>query len=175
MSTSGQTLLLSASDLLIQEMLLTEGSKRAIGPSPLRPEIISSGGSSVKWWGRQELADDPRFLTQSLRAKNQQALFDILQPIFLTRTAEEWCRLLDEKGVPCAPVNTYPEILGDEHIRHMGLVRKITLPNGATTRTVGFPVEMTGYDFRIDRPPPKLGGHNEEVFAEWMAKELIRS
>ena len=40
---------------------------------------------------------------------------------------------------------------------------------------MGFPVEMTGYDFRIDRPPPKLGEHNEEVFAEWMAKELIRS
>ena len=90
-----------------------------------RPFTVAAGNN--KLWrelceivGQQELADDPRFLTQSLRAKNQQALFDILQPIFLTRTAEEWCRLLDEKGVPCAPVNTYPEILGDEHIRHMG-------------------------------------------------------
>ena len=145
-----------------------------------RPFTVAAGND--KLWrdlceivGKPELAQDPRFLKQSLRAKNQQALFDILQPIFVTRTAEEWCRLLDERGVPCAPVNNYPEILADEHVRHMGLVRELTLPNGAATRTVGFPVAISNFDFNITRPPPQLGEHNDEVFAEWTASELIRS
>lgn len=145
-----------------------------------RPFTVAAGNN--KLWrdlceivGRPELADDPRFVSQSLRAKNQQVLFDILQPIFMTRTAEQWCRLLDEKGVPCAPVNNYPEILADEHVQHMGWVHELALPNGATTQTVGFPIGMSGYEFQINRLPPKLGEHNDEVFAEWTARERTQS
>jgi hypothetical protein len=46
----------------------------------------------------------------------------------------------------------------------MGLLHDLRLPNGVTTTTVGFPVEMTGYEFRVDREPPSLGEHTEEVF-----------
>jgi crotonobetainyl-CoA:carnitine CoA-transferase CaiB-like acyl-CoA transferase len=77
---------------------------------------------------------------------------------------------MDQKGVPCAPVNNYPEILDDDHVRHMNLVHEIELPNGATTQTVAFPIGISGYQFEINRPPPKLGKHTEEVFAEWTAK-----
>jgi succinate--hydroxymethylglutarate CoA-transferase len=140
-----------------------------------RPFTVAAGNN--KLWrdlceivGLPQLADDPRFLKQSLRAKNQDELFHILQPVFRTRTAEEWCRLMDEKGVPCAPVNNYPEILDDVHVHHMNLVHEMELPNEATTRTVAFPIGLSGYEFEIDRPPPELGKHTEEVFAEWMAK-----
>jgi crotonobetainyl-CoA:carnitine CoA-transferase CaiB-like acyl-CoA transferase len=137
-----------------------------------RPFTVAAGNN--KLWrdlceivGIPQLASDPLFLDQALRAKNQSALFDILQPLFLKRTAEEWCSLLDERGVPCAPVNNFPEILADKHVQQMNLIREITLPNGAVTKTVGFPIEMSGYDFEIRLAPPKLGQHNEEVFAEW--------
>jgi crotonobetainyl-CoA:carnitine CoA-transferase CaiB-like acyl-CoA transferase len=140
-----------------------------------RPFTVAAGNN--KLWrdlceivGMAQLASDPRFLDQSLRAKNQEALADILQPLFFKRTAEEWCRLLDEKGVPCAPVNNFPEILADEQVRHMDIVREVTLPNGTVTKTVGFPIGISGFDFEIRRAPPRLGEHNEEVFAEWMQK-----
>lgn len=145
-----------------------------------RPFTVAAGNN--KLWrdlceivGKPKLAGDPKFLDQSLRAKNQEELARILQPIFLTRTAEEWCRLLDEKGVPCAPVNNFPEILADKHVQHMDIVRELTLPNGAMTKTVGFPIGISGYNFEIRRAPPKLGEHNEEVFAEWTPRELIQS
>jgi crotonobetainyl-CoA:carnitine CoA-transferase CaiB-like acyl-CoA transferase len=140
-----------------------------------RPFTVAAGNN--KLWrdlctivGLPQLADDPRFIKQSLRAKNQDELFHILQPVFRTRTADEWCRLMDQKGVPCAPVNNYPEILNDDHVRHMNLIHEIDLPNGTTTQTVAFPIEISGYQFEVSRPPPKLGEHTEEVFAEWMAK-----
>ena len=140
-----------------------------------RPFAVAAGNN--KLWrdlceivGMPQLASDPRFLDQSVRAKNQEVLAGILQPLFRKRTAEEWCRLLDEKGVPCAPVNNFPEILADEHVRQMDIVREVTLPNGAVTKTVGFPIGISGYDFEIRRAPPRLGEHNEEVFAEWIQK-----
>lgn len=135
--------------------------------------VIAAGND--KLWGEvcqacgvEHLFKDPRFLTQQDRAKNQHALVDILQPIFATRAADEWLAEMDRRGVPSAPINTYPDILADPQVRHMGLVMDLRLPNGVETKTVGFPVTMTDYRFAIDAEPPKLGEHNDEVFAEWL-------
>ena len=67
-----------------------------------------------------------------------------------------------------APINTYPEILADPQVAHLRLVQDMTLPNGKRTRTVAFPMKMTGYEFMVYRRPPLLGEHTEEVFAEWL-------
>ena len=121
--------------------------------------------------GRPELLTDPRFLTQLDRAANQQALAEILEPCFAARTAAEWLAEMDGRGVPCAPINTYADILADPQVEAMGLVRQLDLPNGVRTRTVGFPIAMTGYDFEIRRAPPELGQHTAEVMAEWLGQD----
>ena len=118
--------------------------------------------------GLAHLTDDPRFQTQLLRAENQDAMFNLLQPEFEKKTAAYWLEEMDRRGVPCSPINTYPEVLEGEQAEHMNLVRPLELPNGATTRTTAFPIAMTGYDFAITLPPPPLGAHNEEVVADWL-------
>jgi crotonobetainyl-CoA:carnitine CoA-transferase CaiB-like acyl-CoA transferase len=125
--------------------------------------------------GRKDLPSDPRFVTQADRMKNQKVLAEILAPIFRQRPADQWIAELDALGVPCAPVLDYAEILADRHVDHMKLVREIPLPNGATTKTVGFPIGMSEFRFDITRPPPALGEHNEEVFAEWDAKNKMKA
>ncbi|HEX3170327.1 MAG TPA: CaiB/BaiF CoA-transferase family protein [Burkholderiales bacterium] len=138
------------------------------------PFMIAAGND--KLWidvceavGVPELKDDPRFATNTLRAKNQQALEQILQPVFSTRTKAEWLAEFDRRGVPCAPINTYPEILNDPHVQFNQLVRDMTLPNGKQTKTVAFPMKISGYEFSVYRHPPELGEHNDEVYAEWLA------
>ncbi|WP_375788675.1 CaiB/BaiF CoA transferase family protein [Bradyrhizobium sp. Pha-3] len=137
-----------------------------------RPFTIAAGNE--KLWrdtcaivGRPDLPDDPRFATQSLRAKNQDQLNAILQPVFSSRTASDWLADFDAKGIPCAPINNFAEILTDPHVREMGWVQSITMPNGATAETVGFPIGISRFAFEITRAPPQLGEHNEEVFDEW--------
>ncbi len=121
--------------------------------------------------GRPELADDERFATQVARAAHQKELTAILQPIFATRTAQEWLRELDERGVPCAPVNDFHDILHDPHVLGMGIIGEVRLPNGITTPNVGFPVRMSHFTFSVYRNPPKLGEHQEDVFRDWLAKD----
>ncbi|WP_248310266.1 CoA transferase [Bosea sp. 117] len=145
-----------------------------------KPFTIAAGND--KLWrdtcaivGLPELPDDPRFRTQSLRALNQDALAAILQPVFSTRTAAEWLAEFDAKGVPCAPINDFAEILADPHVRGMGWVQTMTMPNGAEAETVGFPIAMTGYTFEIERRPPELGEHNEEVYREWTQRHFAKA
>jgi succinate--hydroxymethylglutarate CoA-transferase len=118
--------------------------------------------------GQPALKADARFETNALRAKNQQALEAILQAAFAQRTKAEWLGELSQRGVPCGPINTYPEILADPQVRAMNLVREMKLPNGATTRTVAFPMAITGHESGVRRAPPLLGEHNDEVFADWL-------
>ena len=120
--------------------------------------------------GWPELAEDPRFTSQPLRAKHQAVLAALLEPRFAERTAAEWLEEMNARGVPCAPINDYPQILDDPQVAHLGLVHPLTLPNGVRTRTVGFPVTMSGYTLEIRRPPPALGAHTAEVFEEWLGK-----
>ena len=116
-----------------------------------------------------ELKTDPRFETNALRARNQEPLVAVLQRVFATRTKAEWLEALDRHGVPCAPINTYAEVIEDPHVRAAGWVRDMTLPNGHATRTIAFPMGISGYEFDVYRAPPLLGEHNEEVFAQWLA------
>ncbi len=120
--------------------------------------------------GLPHLIDDPRFATQLLRAENQQVLAQLLQPEFEKQTSAYWLEEMERHGVPCAPINSYPDMLEEEQISHMGLVRPLKLPNGVETRTTAFPIAMTGFEFDIYRPPPQLGAHQQDVKDEWLAE-----
>jgi succinate---hydroxymethylglutarate CoA-transferase len=118
--------------------------------------------------GHPALADDARFASQALRAQNQTVLEQILTPLFRAKPAAYWLNEMDSRGVPCAPINTYPEILQDPQVAAMGLVKPITLPNGKPTNTTAFPVDISQFSFEISRPPPRLGADNEHVWSDWV-------
>lgn len=118
--------------------------------------------------GQPDLAKDARFTSQMLRAKNQGELRDILNPLFLRKTAAEWLTEMDRRGVPCSPINDYPQVLSDPQVESMELVRPLTLPNGVETKTTAFPVAMSGYRFEVFRAPPELGADNAQVLGDWL-------
>jgi len=115
------------------------------------------------------LVADPRFETQLSRARNQKELAAILQKVFEAKPVRHWLSEMDERGVPCAPINTFPEVVSDPHVAHMDVVQPLRLPNGVHTKTVTFPVKISGNDFKIVKAPPELGAHNDEVFDTWLA------
>jgi succinate--hydroxymethylglutarate CoA-transferase len=142
--------------------------------------FVIAAGNDKLWWevceavGKPDLAHDPRFKSQELRARNQAALVSILQPLFACRTAADWLEEMDRRGVPCAPINDYAQILSDPHIEAMGLVQPLALPNGVRTRTTAYPVFFSDYAFEVSRPPPKLGEHTDEVCRDWLEEAVER-
>jgi crotonobetainyl-CoA:carnitine CoA-transferase CaiB-like acyl-CoA transferase len=118
--------------------------------------------------GQAGLANDERFSTQEKRAARQVELAGILAPLFGTRSTREWLAEFDRRGVPCAAINSYPEILADPQVVALDLLRDLELPNGVRTRTTAFPMAISGFRFAIRRAPPNLGADNDEVAAEWL-------
>jgi crotonobetainyl-CoA:carnitine CoA-transferase CaiB-like acyl-CoA transferase len=119
--------------------------------------------------GRLDLLDDPRFAGIAQRAKNQAALAAMLQQVFATRTAREWLADFERRGVPCGPVNSFADILGDPALVDSNLIQSMDVPVAGETRTIAYPVRMNGRRTRATRPPPILGEHTQDVFAEWMS------
>lgn len=137
--------------------------------------FVIAAGNDALWRqvaeavGRPDLPDEARFKTQLDRARNQVELVALLAPRFKERTAAEWLAEMDRRGVPCAPINNYAEMLADPQVDVLGLIHPLTLPNGVETKTTGYPVHLTGFTFEIARPPPQLGEHTEEVYMEWLS------
>ncbi len=119
--------------------------------------------SVCKVIGREDLLQDERFTSPAERARHQEALLEILEQAFAAADSATWLQRFRAAGVPCAPINSYSEVLADPQVEHMDWVRPLELPNGVQTRTFASPVRFSGQALPVRLRPPGLGEHNEEV------------
>jgi len=92
----------------------------------------------------------------------------VLTEIMTTRPADEWEDFLQARHVPAARVRTMGEALADPQIATRGLIHRHARAAGIEGELA---VPLAAFTFahdgpRIDTPPPMLGQHNEEIFAE---------
>ena len=113
--------------------------------------------------GRMDLLADERFASPTTRAKHQDALLVILEVEFEKAPTALWLERFRAAGVPCAPINSYSEVLADPQVEHMQWVQPIELPNGVKTRTFTAPIRLCGEGLPVRLRPPALGEHNDEV------------
>jgi len=178
--------LLAASALQTSEYWGTGVSPRRLGSAHPRNapyqafsasdgSFVIAAGSERLWVevceavGLAALADDSRFANQQARAANQTELAQILQGVFATETVVYWLAEFERRGVPSGPVNTFADILADEHVRAVGLVRELATPVAGITPTVVYPARVNGLSPRLDRSAPILGEHTCEVLSQWEA------
>jgi crotonobetainyl-CoA:carnitine CoA-transferase CaiB-like acyl-CoA transferase len=131
------------------------------------------GANNQKLWAqlctlmqREELLQDARFSTISLRLKNRPALQEELERTFKLHTKEYWVNLLLEHGIPAGPILSYPEAFGSEHTQARNMRMEIDHPVEGKVPNIGFAVKLSGTPQQVRRHPPLLGEHNEEVMAE---------
>ena len=113
--------------------------------------------------GKPEWSVDSRFNNRKGRIANYDVLAAELQPIFRGGSRDEWLRRLFEKDVPAAPINTLDEVFADPQVREYGFPIEIEHPKMGKMKLVGNAVDMSRTPPRIDRPPPVLGEHTEEI------------
>ncbi len=116
--------------------------------------------------GRAEWAADERFATNAARVRNNAALTPLLEARIQHFPRESLAAALDAAGVPCAPINTVPEVFEDPQIKHRGMLQHLAHPLSGTVPQVVSPLRFQEAPLRFDRAPPTLGQHTAEILGE---------
>lgn len=116
--------------------------------------------------GVEHLTRDPRFRTNADRVQNRTALTELLEEAFGREPADVWLARLEEKGIPCGPINNMDRILTDPQVRAREMVVTMEHPVAGTITVMGVPVKLSETPGSPKRRPPLLGEHTAEVLAE---------
>ncbi len=119
--------------------------------------------------GQPGWAGDARFATNTLRVKHRGVLIPMMEALTRTRTTADWVALLEDKAVPCGPINDIAQAFDDAQVKARGLA--VTLPRDAgdgiaAITGVASPLRLSATPPVLRRAPPALGQHTREVLAE---------
>jgi crotonobetainyl-CoA:carnitine CoA-transferase CaiB-like acyl-CoA transferase len=91
-----------------------------------------------------------------------------LAEVFLTKTRDEWFRLLAFEADTCvAPVyEDFGEVFSDPQAQHMQMMVDVDHPGLGKIKQVGIPVKLSETPGSIRRLPPKPGQHTEEILKQ---------
>src|SRR5699024_7837176 len=108
--------------------------------------------------GRDDLIDNPDYISNSTRLQNRLALHKELESTFSTWSRDDLCKELMDNKVPIAPINTVPEALSLEHTKH----RQMRVQQGGY-HGLGAPTKVSGSNSGTYLSPPKFGEHDSEI------------
>ena len=135
---------------------------------------IVIGGANQRNWLRTleaidapELADDPRFRDNAGRMAHLKELEAEFARRLRTRSSEHWLNLLEEKGVPCGPVNDMLQALSDPQTLAREMVVEVEHTTLGPVKTLGLPVKFSQTPGKVRTGAPLYGEHTREILAEY--------
>lgn len=119
-----------------------------------------------KVFGIEEMEKDPRFENQLARGDNFEEIMPRLKEIIRTKPRNKWLRLLDEAGLPVAPVNDYSDVAQDPQVIENEYIVEIEDPAHGKLKLPGVTVKLSETPGKVERLGPELGQHTEEILME---------
>jgi crotonobetainyl-CoA:carnitine CoA-transferase CaiB-like acyl-CoA transferase len=136
-------------------------------------DYISVSAMSNKQWlalcdavGHPEWKEDERFTNPALRDLNADERLQMTQQALLAKPAEEWLKILDEAGVPSAPVLKRREMINHPQVVASNLILETDHPVAGKLRQTRPAARFSKTQTEIRRGAPMHGEHTEEVLIE---------
>ena len=118
--------------------------------------------------GRPEWASDARFVSNPQRVLHRDELVALLHTVTVTRTTAQWVAMLEERGVPCGPINRMDQVFADPHVQSRAMRMEMAHPVAGKVPLVANPIRMSETPVQYRNAPPTLGEHTETVLDEWL-------
>jgi crotonobetainyl-CoA:carnitine CoA-transferase CaiB-like acyl-CoA transferase len=117
--------------------------------------------------GRPDLAADERFHNRRELVLNPPAELEVpLAQWFMERTREEIFRLCEVHRLPITPVYTLDELLEHPQLVARGFLMAVEQPGVGLLKLPGLPMHLSKTPWRVRRPAPLLGEHNEQIYGQ---------
>ena len=127
--------------------------------------VVAAGSDSLfrslaKVVGHPEWIEDPRFVDNPSRVRNQVELYRLLDELMSQRPTREWVEALEAAGIPCSPVQTIQQMAEHPQTQALGLIQPVP---DTSMRFVTLPLSLDGQRPVSRGAPPKLGEHTESI------------
>ena len=136
-------------------------------------DYISVSAMANKQWsalcdavGHPEWKEDERFKTPGLRDLNANTRLEMTQTELLKRDAETWLEILEEAGVPCAPVLTRNQMIEHPQIAANALLFETEHPVAGKIRQARPAARFSVSQLDAPTPAPKQGQHTQAILKD---------
>jgi len=113
--------------------------------------------------GREDWLSDERFADPFARVRHRAALTEEIEAALSKADVAVWVERLNAVGIPTGPVLNVEQVFADPQVLARDMLVELAHPEVGTFRTTGLPIKFAATPGRIERRPPLLGEHTEEV------------
>jgi crotonobetainyl-CoA:carnitine CoA-transferase CaiB-like acyl-CoA transferase len=126
--------------------------------------------------GRPDFQTDPRTKDRHARSQNYEFISGTFSEVVKSAPRDHWLKLLEEKDVPCAPINNFAEVFEDPQVKHLDRLMEVHDPEFGEFHLVRNGINLSATPVTLNLRPPKLGEHNEETLrALGYSSEVIQA
>jgi crotonobetainyl-CoA:carnitine CoA-transferase CaiB-like acyl-CoA transferase len=136
-------------------------------------QIFLAAVSDAQWQtlctvlGWPDLQADPALATNNQRVLARPTLLPALRERLAARSAAELSRIMENAGLPFAPIRRPEDLYDDPHLTATGGLADIVLPDGdkagQTVKTTLFPITLAGERLPVRLQPPRFAAHRDEL------------
>ena len=135
---------------------------------------ITVGASNQNTWLKlidaldvKELQENEKFNSNANRMKNLTELTELLKKELVKKTAEEWLKLFDEKGLPCGPINTVTEMFEDPQTIERKMIVDVKNTKAGSFKGIGMPIKFSETKVEDTKESPTFGQHTKQILLDY--------
>jgi CoA:oxalate CoA-transferase len=115
---------------------------------------------------REDLIEDPRFVTMQARNFNYQVFYPIFSKIMTSRTTAEWQKALKGTDIISSPVYAIDQVVEDPQVKAREMIAEVVDEKRGALKVVGNPVKLSRSKEPIYQSIPELGENTQQVLSD---------
>jgi crotonobetainyl-CoA:carnitine CoA-transferase CaiB-like acyl-CoA transferase len=100
---------------------------------------------------------------QYAEGEKREEILQYFKQTFLTKTRDEWLKILRQKDTCVAPVYSPEEVISDPHLIARGMIAKVPHPTMGQARQIGPIIKLSRSPFKARNWAQRFGQHTEEI------------
>ncbi|UCG82546.1 MAG: CoA transferase [Dehalococcoidia bacterium] len=141
---------------------------------PCKDGYMALCAPQVKYWkqfielmGNPEWSQNPRYRDRrAMEYEYPEEVDALLTPWFLERTKQEHFKFFEEHAIPFAPLYNMEDEVNDPHLTEREFFTDIDHDAIGRLKYPGPPYRFSKTQWSLERPAPKLGENNEEIYCD---------
>lgn len=123
--------------------------------------------------GLPELLNDSRFIRNTDRIKHREEIIHLLSTQFLTKTADEWVKIIQAAKVPVGSINNLEQAFKEPQVIERKMLVDMPHSQRQHLKLIGSPIKMSRTPIEYKHAPPTLGQHTDKILSRILSTERI--